>query len=942
MGSSSRYCIGIDLGTTNSSLSYIDTLSDSPWSQVLAVPQLEDPGITVERFFLPSSLYLGTGQERSEHLLDLPFGSAGREFAVGQFALKQAFRAADRVVVSAKSWLCHPDVDHSAKILPWNSEVVPPGQRFSPVQVCACYLAHFKDVWNSTIGAFHEAYRFEAQEVTITVPASFDEAAQALTLLAAKDAGYPVDALRLMEEPQAAFYCWLERHGAGELRRLLLAQRSRDDISRARTVLVCDVGGGTTDFSLFSVDVKGERVEISRLAVSDHILLGGDNIDLTLAYALEKRLVQDERELTPRQWQHLIFSSRALKEQALGQYCSQHGEKPKEDEAELLHVSVPGEGSSLFSQTRSAALTRKEVLELVLNGFFPEVSADERPRQAGEGLKEWGLPFAKDSAVTRHLAAFLQGRMVDAVLCNGGTLMPPVIRKRVFSVIANWQNGVSPLLLENEHMDTAVSKGAAYFLKVHRKKEEEIAAGYARAVYLEIHGRGMGEGMPAVCILPQGTRAGEILHFSNLSFKLRVGTPVRFQLFQSTHRPADRAGQKVILNDWEFLPLPPLQTRLDGPPGMLIPKDGMLLVSLETVVSELGMLHIYGVHRAVEPRRWELAFNVRKTASAEIQENLVSAAFAGKGSGSTPQFERAAMRILDFYGKKKSSEKDESPKNLLRELEQILNKQRSEWETPLLRTLWQPLLQGITRRGRSLAHETTWLYLAGFFLRPGYGADLDPWRVKELWRCAELGLSFPKEKSAKVQWWIMWRRVCGGLSAEQQSELYSKLLPEFEQSEKSEPELARLLGSLERIPLQSKILLGDTMLSRIAGRKTAGIEHEIWALGRLASRVPLYASAHQMIEPAVVVRWFEKVKPLDWSQGDLQHLKVAMSQAGRITGDRARDLPAAIRNEIIEKLKQSKAVETQLRVLQDYVEITQADRRALFGESLPLGLELVE
>ncbi|HQH25963.1 MAG TPA: Hsp70 family protein, partial [Oligoflexia bacterium] len=779
------------------------------------------------------------------------------------------------------------------------------------------------------------------QDITVTVPASFDEAAQRLTLAAAREAGYP-ESVRLLEEPQAAFLYWLEKEGRSKS---LLAGLAANE--PPYTVLVCDIGGGTSDFSLFEVTPRPEAEPvIERIAVSDHILLGGDNIDLALAHALEQRMLgADElsglsRRLSPRQFRHLLSAARALKERILGN-------EEEISSGEECRVSVPAEGSSLFGGSLTALIKRDEVCAMVTDGFFPFCPAEAKPHSRSAALREWGLPYAADSRISVHLAAFLAGRRVDAVLYNGGTLAPHFIRRRLQEIIAGWQSAQEPLMLELDNLQLSVARGAALYGVHARRAGLRIVAGYARSVYLEVRGdedeREEEENFgPArgICILEQGQRSTEVVRLKN-KLQLLIGEPVRFQVYCSTHRERDKAGDIVHLNDEEFHALPPLQAALTPQEGMERPKDGLVDVELEAALNELGLVQVFCVHRAADgsEKRWQLEFNLRRTVAESVLEGVRDNSGELLETGVSPeQLAAAALRIGFFFGKKQQLDKRSSPKKLLRELEELFKQPRNDWNAALLRSLWPALSRGITRRGRSLAHETTWLYFAGFVLRPGYGVQLDEWRMGQVWRCFDLGLSFPKESSALAQWWIMWRRIAGGLNKERQEKLLDKILPRMSQKGADEPEMLRLAGALERIEVSEKIALGNLLVKKILGGKSTGVEHCIWALGRTASRTPLYGGLHQVVPAAQVVSWFEQLSGVDWTKGNFALLNGAFVQACRLTNDRHRDLsPEALRL-VLQKMAQSGAGAERMRPLREFVELEAADQVELLGDSLPIGL----
>ncbi len=926
----SRYTIGVDLGTSNCALAYVDTRGGDDRVRVLSLPQLEEAGTVSSLPILPASIYFPVEGEREKLPEGAVFrlGEAGRPVVVGRYALHQSGRLPGRVIRSAKSWLCHPGVDRRGPILPWHSEEIQASIRMSPVEASAHYLALLRTLWDQQIAAADPDLAFARQEVTVTVPASFDEVAQQLTHEAARMAGFP-PRVRLLEEPQAAFYHWLDRNGQG--RALLeVLPRLREE---AQTVLICDIGGGTSDFSLFAIDPlpDEDRIpSIRRVEVSDHLLLGGDNMDLALAHRLEEIMTGGPGKLSASQWAYLVAEARRLKERALQPY-SQTG--PDE-----FHVSVPGSGASLFAGTLSARISVDEIRTVVLQGFFPSCAADERPDRDRSGLKEMGLPYPADPAITRHVAAFLRGRTIDAVLYTGGALKPDFLQQRLTDTIDAWQPGRSLTPLANDEPDLAVARGAARYGKVLREPFGRISGGYPHSLYLEIQSRGRRGKPKLVCILPKGFEENRTVRIENMDLKLLVGQPVRFQPYYSTLRGEDEAGALVDFDEETFHPLPALQTGITLEKGLKKPADGRLPVILETTLNELGILRIACVHRdpGRNEFRWDLDFNLRRRAEREGTDGE-----PGQPAGEPDQesVRKAEVEISRIYGKTNRADPEAKPRKLVRRLETVVGQKREAWDLALLRSLWPPLQKGMTRKNRSPDHEATWLNLAGYVLRPGYGSELDSFRIEELWRLRELCMAFPKEKRAVNQWWILWRRVAGGLDRPRQEAIVRTVLPAFRNKSVNTAEVFRLAGSLERVAQETKEELVDRNMQFILEKRMPPAD-PIWAIGRLLSRVPLYAGPDAVLPPAAVERAFGQLKDLDWTAGSLSGLNEAFARAGRIVGVRENDIPETLREAILGKMANSGAAETQLRVVREYVPVEHTDQANLFGESLPAGLVL--
>jgi len=937
-----RYAIGIDLGTTNCVLAYVDLAVKHGRVAILPIPQLQTRDTVAAGPLLPSFYYLGT--EIHEPPCIIP--GLAPTAALGVYARAQLDAMPGRVIHSAKSWLAHGGIDREARLLPFGSEELPDADKRSPVEVSAAYLAYLRAAWDATIGQADPGAAFDRQHLIVTVPASFDEAAQALTRQAAALAAYP-DGFRLLEEPQAAFYAWSAGAGAGagKAMRAWFTERLPGLSEEAQTVLVCDIGGGTTDLSLFRLALDSEALgedaewpDIERLAVSDHLLLGGDNIDLAIAHLIEGRALghairgNAETRLSRRQWQHLVPQSMRLKERILS------GEGPPE---EVFHVSIPGESGGLFASILNATLTRADLSEVILDGFFPVTEASERPRTRQMGLREMGLPYAVDTAVSRHLAGFLDGQAVDAVLFAGGTLIPQFLQGRLLTLIERWQ-GRRPIGLALPDLNLAIAEGAAHCAALVAESRRRIRAGYARSVYLELHRERPQDATELVCILPQGFEEGRSSTLESRTFHLLLNRPARFTAYSSTHRREDRPGAIVRLDEGVFNPLPPLHTTLTLDEAGFDPRKAearSVDVNLEVELTPLGVLQTTLVSEPLG-RRWRLDFNLRGAAESRDPSSSIT---NGPASGVSDDLMRAGCeRIAHFYGKKQDLGEKDSAKSLIKDLERILGQPRTVWGLPLLRGLWPSLYPGMTRRGRSLAHENAWLYLAGFLLRPGYGAELDPWRMSQLWGAWSLGVHHKKEKSAQSNWWMMWRRVAGGLSAEQQRRLFDVLMPQFRKTPVESPEATRLLGALERLPLTIRTELAKSLFELVVRGRAEDQPAVFGALARLCSRVPLYAAADAVLPPAFIEDWFERLAGLDWPRRGLKGLVSVFSAACRVTDTRALDIHAPVRLRVIEKLKQSGAREADWRVVQEYHEVTGEDRNALFGEELPAGLRLVQ
>jgi len=600
-----RYAIGIDLGTTNSVLSYIDIESDmdQPTHEVFAVPQLTSPGQIEEHDQLPSFLYQAHESELSPSDKALPWTESA-EHLVGYIARNLGGKTPLRLIASAKSWLCHGGVDRRSDFLPLDSaeEVV----KVSPFQATVCYLQHLRDAWNHA----HPDDAMQQQDVTITIPASFDPAARELTAEAAQAVG--IEHLTLLEEPQAAVYSWVKE----------LGDEWRDHLQVGDIVLVVDVGGGTTDLSLVAVTDDGGNLALNRIAVGDHILLGGDNMDLALAYRISAKLGTEGKQLQPWQIQALTHGCRDAKEQLLA-----------DTDIDAVPLVVPSRGSKLMGSTLRTELTRQEVGEALVDGFFPQAGIEDRPVQQPRGaLTQMGLPYAQDAGITRHLAAFL-GRQAGAadglieqsessfikptaLLFNGGVLKAPSLSQRLLSVINGWltaEGAEEARLLAGADLDLAVARGASYFGSVRMGKGVRIRGGIANGYYVGIESAmpavpGMPPQMQALCVAPFGLEEGSAVEVKDRTFGLVVGEPVRFQFYGSAVRRDDPAG--TLLDFWqpeELEALPDIEVTLPAegrPAGEVVP------IYLAAKITEIGTLKLEAVSQE-DGHRWQVEFEVR-------------------------------------------------------------------------------------------------------------------------------------------------------------------------------------------------------------------------------------------------------------------------------------------------------------------------------------------
>ena len=952
----SRYVVGIDLGTTNCAVAYVDT-EDEPWRVTsFEIPQWVDWGSIERRLTLPSFLYQPPNELESARVParqgGLPWENELPSHICGFLARDAGLTHPGRRIASAKSWLCHEAVDRTANLLPWQGE--PDVPKLSPVDASATLLRYIRQAWDHQ---FPDA-PLASQDVIITLPASFDEVARGLTVAAARKAG--LARIYLIEEPQAAFYAWIDHHRDDWFRR----------VEPGQTILVCDIGGGTSDFTLIGVQPAGQgaggqgaggqgasQVQFHRIAVGKHLILGGDNIDLALAQHMEPKLASGG-ELSPRQWERLVQVCRSAKEIMLG------ANPPTE-----ITLSLPSEGSRLIGGGKSAPLSAAEVQQVLIDGFFPVVPRDARPDHASSGFREFGLPYADDPAITRHLAEFLAlhssfaGSDQEApltqspprILFNGGVMKAARLRERLTESIGSWfsiDREVIPEVLDARDLDLAVAHGAAYFGMVRRGRGVRIAANLGRSYYMQI-----AEQPPeTMCLIPGSAEAGQTYQPA-IDLVLQLGEPVQFPLWVSSTRMADQSGDFVSIDRQHLSPLPPLRTVLVRSGGGR--QSHPLEVRIEAQLSEIGTLELFCVQNprdgsTDEPKktspRWQLEFDIRSTLETDRQGHCGIGEAAGIVDQAT--IDACSGVLAASFSPPPSTQTGaqkqgaSSPDTIMQRLRDAAQIDRREWPPSLLRQLWHSLVALESGRRLSPLHEARWLNLIGYFLRPGYGMAVDDWRVHQVWKIVYGKLAFATPQS-RTESLILWRRVAGGLTPGQQSQLATPAI-QLVRSKGNKldacegAELWRMLGSLESLPSPLKMTLVTLAIEAATGNKKGNgpsfAAAILWALGRLSSRRPIYGPLNAVVPPEVAAR---AVESLTQGQDFLPVRQLAVAQAAQRTGDRFRDLAPRHRDVALRWLRETAAPERYLAQVEEGGGIEEADAAALFGEQLPLGIRLI-
>lgn len=993
-----RYCIGIDLGTTNTALAYVEVRRGQEGKIVsFPIPQLVAPGELGRRMLLPSFLYLAGEHDWPAGASALPW-DAERRYVVGELAREQGARVPGRLVSSAKSWLCHAGVDRQAAILPWNG--LPDVPRVSPVQASARYLQHLVEAWNWTFAQQDTEARLEKQTVVLTIPASFDEMARQLTLEAARLAG--LENIILLEEPQAAFYAWMaagrcEIFAHGES---VVLRRTEEALQPGMWCVVIDVGGGTTDFTLIEAVEHHGELELIRQAVGEHLLLGGDNMDLALARYVEQKLNLAGK-LDAVAFFQLAQACRRAKEVLLG------GQPPQ-----AVPVTVIGRGRAVVGSTFTTTLTSEEIADVLVQGFFPFSSFDAGPQMGTRlGLHEMGLPYVSDPAIPHHLAAFLRtfsgDRPPDAVLFNGGVFQSARLRQRLLTVMQQWYNSAGrawqPRILTNPSLDLAVAWGAAYYGWLRQSGGQRIRSGLGRSYYLGVAaGEGNGgkeslSGAPAdttdetvtvLCVAPRQLEEGNEIRLDKPEMLLALGQPVRFPLFASAVRPQDQPGQILRLPRRHLQALPALSTVLKGGKragAREIP------VAVTARLTEIGTLEL-GLASRLGEQRWKLEFPVRQTGQA-------MATSAGPASESqqeetsvqaSPIAETWSEEIVQAAGEAIrqafASADPESVRQLPKRLEELLQMPREDWPIALCRQLWPFLAECASQRWRSPTHVARWYHLVGFCLRPGFGEALDNHRVGQLWKLLTVpgksgGTASLRAQDGGAEYWILCRRVAGGLAPSLQQAIFDRLRPFLlPQKGKAPPyrpnphelaEMWRAVASLERLPAPSKQALGETLLQQL--RRRPWPTHLFWSLARLGSRQPLYGLWNTVLPAELVATWLRQllalepifatgVRPLpipkpdtDAAEGaakstqqpqpevslhELRDWLFCLSQLARRTGIRTLDIEESLRQEVLARLEQFAAPPDWRQAVREGGQRAVHEAGRFFGESLPLGLRL--
>lgn len=912
-----RFVVGIDLGTTNCAVAYSDLeggKDNASDIRLFKIPQLTGAGEVSRLPVLPSFLYLPGAYDLPAEALHLPWSGtmlslSDRLKVVGAFARDHGSKIPSRLVSSAKSWLCHPHVDRKARILPWGSGNDVDG--VSPVQATAAYLGHIRSAWNSFRGEDPDQY-LEHQLVVLTVPASFDEVARELTIEAAAIAG--LSSVILLEEPLAAFYSWLIRN----------ENRWSRYVSPDELILVCDVGGGTTDFTLISLRESVGSPRFERIAVGDHLILGGDNMDLALARSIEMQLGK-KAALTGDRWKTLCHQCRQAKEMLLNHTVTSR------------KITIMGEGSRLISGTLSAELDIAGVESILMDGFFPLLDPDPPASPSRKGITEFGLPYEPEPAITRHLGWFLSrhqaeiSRAPDCILFNGGALKPSVIQERIRQAIRRWfgQNDPSlPRVLDNPDPDLAVALGAAYYGLVKTGRGVRVGSGSSRSYYIGVATADSSQGNQAVCLVERGLDEGSRMELEGQDFQVLTNQPVSFDLYSSSFRSGDRCGQLISVDD-SLTQLPSIQTVIQyGKKGEQI----RIPVSIEAGYTEIGTLAL-GCHSRISDHRWKLHFQLRDPGRVPTVTD-------------TEIFETSRVEAVHDTLRQAFLQPVPGPllNSLVKDISGIIERPREKWPLGFIRGMADVLLSLIQARIAAPDFEIRWLNLLGFCLRPGFGDGFDGHRIKSIWKIYKTGPVHSRHNQVRSEWWIFWRRIAGGLSAGHQRQFFQDITPFLfapkAVKKRTTPqeyiEIQMAAASMERLVVTDKIRIGRQILTDLQSKNHR--PQQFWALSRIGARELLYGTVDRVVPPASIHDWIATLMTGSWQ--DPAVAGQAILYLARKTGDRARDLDAGLVDRICHWLSDIGFSEDRFRILLEAVPLRDQETSNLFGEELPQGLIL--
>ena len=911
----SRFIIGIDLGTTNIAVTYVDTFDEDRNIQLFKIPQFNAPGEVTESELLPSFCCF-PDKKLIPDSMQLPWKNE-MEYAVGIFARDYGSAIPNRFVSSTKSWLCHAGVNRKGKLLPWGSEIE--NILKSPVEITSYFLEHIKRAWDRKFAKIKDLYGNPCvlidQQIVITIPASFDETARELTVESAKKAGYKN--INLLEEPLAAFYSWLDYNN----------KQWADIIQPREKVLIIDVGGGTCDLSMIEMSEEGSLV---RTAAGNHLLLGGDNIDIAIARIIEKEW---NTHLTQGEWLTLCQKTRDAKEKLLSRNM------------ETVDVVLLSQGSSVIENVKKYTLNRVLLNELIVDGFFPVIPNDTPAPQKKSGIQTMGLPYVADPALTKYLLHFLKyankvsllkennndnGLLKpDKILFNGGTMIPDIIRKQIMNVIHNWFSDTEKIVeLPSRDLSLAVAYGASYYARTRRGEGVKVKSGTVLSYFLKVSDNtDKKDGF--VCVMPRGI--DENINIATpLTFNLAANCKVQFPLYSSATRLGDTPGNMINDNE-ELTFISSLMSVLRF--GKAEKKE--IKAEIVSELTETGVLKIW-LQSKESNHKWPLNFDIRLLSAEDDDSNISDSIILDSG-----HIEKACKLINDTF-----ISSIDNTISINKEIEKILDLPKNQWPVHALRSLADSLMKIPIDSLKAPQKEAKWLNLCGFCLRPGFGDPEDELRMQKVWKIWYKGMNNQNNPQVVAEWWVFWRRVVSGMKSGHQRTVYETLskqiCPKGIYSNKiktgiqSKTEMWRCMGALELLSSKQKTALGAILLLR----KNKLDSFDYWVLARLGARHLFHAPANHVISGNIVSNWLDTLIKHKANNSVLQDKLFALSRMAAMTGERTIDVDAKHLSATLKFLETHKAPEQWSKHLKSVRKESIQEQNKILGDSLPLGLSI--
>lgn len=915
----SRFIIGIDLGTTNIAVTFVDTYEKERGIRLFRIPQFIAPGEVNESELLPSFCFFPDKKLLPDNSMNLPWMNK-MDYAVGVYGRDYGSAIPNRFVSSVKSWLCHAGVNRKGKMLPWGSQLE--NILKSPVEITSYYLDHIRKSWDHKFSKIKDidgnSCNLIDQQVVITVPASFDETARELTIESANKAGYKN--ICLLEEPLAAFYSWLDNNGADW----------EKIIHPGENILIIDVGGGTCDFSMIEMNNDGV---LSRTATGSHLLLGGDNIDIAIARKIEQRW---NIKLSSGEWLTLCQKTREAKEKILS------------SDIDEIDVVLLSQGSSIVGNIKKHILKRSFLEELIIDGFFSKIPKNSDAPVKKSGIQTMGLPYEPDPILTKHLLHFLKYALKvsqinsteissdsllkpDKILFNGGTMIPEIVRKQIIDVVTDWfLDGKVIQELQSKDFSLAVAYGASYYARTKRGEGVKVKSGTALSYFLKVSS-GSENSDNYVCVMPRGTDENARI-VTPKNFKLGANKKVQFPLFSTATRLNDTTGS-MLNTDEELSFVSSLQCVLRF--GKTVEKE--IKAKIVSELTETGILKIW-LESKESNHKWPLNFDIRLLSVEDSIDSSDNSIVLDAG-----QVSDVCKMITDTF----NSNSDDYV-SIIKRMEKSLELSKNKWPLHVLRSFADSLLSIPYETLIIPKKEAKWLNLCGFCLRPGFGDPEDELRLRKIWKLWFKGMNNPNNSQVVADRWVFWRRVVAGLKSGHQKSIYQALYKvispkgvyanKIKSGIQPKTEMWRCMGSLELLPSAQKTTLGKLLTSR----KTRLESFEYWVLARLGARHLFKAPTNHVLPAKTVINWLESLIDTNTPKGVLQDKLFTVFRLAALTGDRSIDIEPQILTKSLEFLKNNNAPAQWSNHLQNVKKESILEQSRILGDSMPLGLKIEE